>query len=76
MGTPHHLRAEDDAWINQQICIRLANITGFQRDLRFIDQNPEYRSEYFNKTLLIKEIEHQQTKLRRLLAEVERRRIP
>ena len=76
MGTTHHLRAEEDAWIDDQISIRLANIYGFQRDIRFLSRNPEYRSEYFNARILQKEIEFQQTMVRQLLAEVERRRIP
>jgi len=73
---PAQILKEEESWIIQQILLRQGYLKGFTADLNLLYHFPEYASEYFNRTLIQKEILHQVSEIKRLREELERRFIP
>ena len=65
-----------NGWLEQQEAIRIGFIRGFLKDLSLLNYYPEYRSAFFNETVLNAEIMHQYKALQNIRMELKRREIP
>lgn len=70
------LRTAETDWLLQQIEIKKMYVRGFLADIQLLNYYPENRGEFFNETLLYKEIRLQMADIQRLREELKRRNIP
>lgn len=70
------LTKHEQGWLEQQEAIRIGNIKAFLKDLNLLNYFPHYRSEYYNETIIRKELKYQETELNRIREELGRRVIP